>query len=163
MALQDELTQEQEAQGPAQGEGLTEEEQKDLRLGVLLAEELIDSGGIDVITQAVEQSRDPAQVIGQFLMQLAAQLDESLPEQAKLSKKIYLVRGGWVEQISDYLQEEYGISREVMDRAEIYIGTTAQEMAANAAPPPGAAGAAVETGQPQAGGPAGAVMPQGVV
>lgn len=159
MALEDEMVKEAETTGPTQGEGLAEEEQKDLRLAVLLAEEMIDSGGIDVINQAVEQSRDPAQVIGQFLMQLASQLDESLPEQAKLSKNIFLVRGGWVEQMSDYLQEEYGISREIMDKAEIYIGSTAQQMAAQKAPPPGASAAAVAS--PAAEVAAGPVLPQG--
>jgi len=134
MALQDEMTRE---------EAPNEENlQRDLNIAVLLAQNLIDDGGIDVITQAVEQSRDPAQVIGQFLMQLASQMEEMLPEHLQLDKQIFLAPGGWVEQISDYLQEQYGISREIMDRAEIYIGTTAQAMAEQKAPPPGASAAA---------------------
>ena len=130
MALEEQMAKEQSSN--QNSNMLSEEEERDLNIGVMLAQDLIDSGGIEVIQKA-EQSKDPGQVIGQFLMQLVSQMDEMLPEQLKLSKKIYFAVGGWIEQISDYLQEEYGISKEIMDRAEIYMGTTAQQMAATQA------------------------------
>lgn len=110
----------------ANQEQLTSEEEKDLEIAVALAENLIDEGGWKVIQQA-EQSKDPAVIIGQFLMQLGAQLGEQLP--FPISPRIMLAEGGWVEQVSDYLQEEYGIPKDVMDRAEIFIGSNAQAMA----------------------------------
>lgn len=119
MALDENMTQNEQAQ-------LTSEEEKDLSIAVSLAENLIDEGGFQVIQQA-EQSSDPATVIGQFLMQLGSQLGESLP--FPISPRIMLAEGGWVEQVSDYLQEEYDIPKQVMDRAEIFIGSNAQAMA----------------------------------
>lgn len=142
------------------GEGLNDEEQRDLRIGVMLAQDMIDKNGAEVIKQALSQSNDPGQVIGQFLMQLVSQLGEMLPEELQLSKKIYFARNGWVEQISDYLQEEYSVPRDVMDRAEIYIGTTAQEMAATKSNPQAAQAAQQQQAAPQQEVPP--TMPQGV-
>lgn len=143
MALDEEMMAES---GQAQ---LTDQEENDLEIAVALAENLIDEGGYQVIQQA-EQSSDPATVIGQFLMQLGSQLGESLP--FPISPRIMLAEGGWVEQVSDYLQEEYDIPKQVMDRAEIFIGSNAQAMAQQqqqAAPQ--------EAAMPQEAGP---VMPQ---
>lgn len=130
MALEDQMKgkgeEEQERQdGP---ESLTDEEEMDLDIMVNLAKIMIDEGGYKVIEQA-EGSSDPGQVIGQFLVQLGSQIAEALPEEAKPSPRIMLAEGGWVEQISDYLQEEYDVGRDVMDRAEMYIGGAAQSIA----------------------------------
>lgn len=131
MALEDSM----KAQAPAPTQEsqpnnrLSDEEETDLKIAVLLAERLIDDGGIKVIDDAVKTSNDPGQVIGQFLMQMVSQLNEKLPKEVQLSKRIYFAQGGWVEQISDYLQEQYGIDKKIMDRAEIYIATAAQKMA----------------------------------
>lgn len=130
MALEDQMKgkgeEEQERQdGP---ESLTDEEEMDLDIMVNLAKIMIDEGGYKVIEQA-EGSSDPGQVIGQFLVQLGSQIAEALPEEAKPSPRIMLAEGGWVEQISDYLQEEYDVARDVMDRAEMYIGGAAQSIA----------------------------------
>lgn len=134
-------------------ESLTDDEENDLKIATLFAEKLIDEGGIDVVDQAIKESSDPGQVIGQFLMQLASQLGENLPEEMKLSPRIFFAEGGWVEQVSDYLQETYKIDRKIMDRAEIYIATSADKMKQ------GAAQQTVE-GQPPAGGPVPAVPEQ---
>lgn len=117
-----------EQQQAPEEERLTDEEETDLNIMVNLAKELIDDGGIDVIERAVEQSNDPGQVIGQFLMQMVSQLGEQLPEEVNISPRIFFSYGGWVEQVSDYLQEQYDIPTEAMDRAEMYIGTAAQQM-----------------------------------
>ena len=118
------------AENEEQGQALTDEEEQDLSIMVDMAEEMIDDGGYEVVTQAIEQSKDPGQVIGQFMMQLASQLGEELRNQGiDINPKIMFAVGGWVEEISDYLQDEYDVPRDVMDRAEIYIGTSAQQMA----------------------------------
>lgn len=124
MALEDEVKQED-----IQDSRLSDAEEEDLEIAVLMAKRLIDNGGFDVIQQAVETSNDPGQVIGQFLMQMVTQMDEQFPPEAKLSKTIYFAHGGWIEQISDFLQEDYGVKKDVMDRAEMYIGAAASKMA----------------------------------
>lgn len=129
MALEDQLKNKEDEQERQDGpESLTDEEEQDLDIMVNLAKIMIDEGGYQVIEQA-EGSSDPGQVIGQFLVQLGSQIAESLPEEAKPSPRIMLAEGGWVEQISDYLQEEYDVERDVMDRAEMYIGGAAQSIA----------------------------------
>lgn len=121
MALEDQL------QGQQSPQEMTEDQEQDLSIAVNIAKNLIDDGGWEIIEQALE-SNDPGQIIGQFLMQLVAQMTENLPEGVDIDPAIYLAIGGWVEQISDYLQEEYDVSKEVMDRAEMYIGTASQQM-----------------------------------
>lgn len=123
------LDQEQEAQDPNQ---LTQEDEDDLETAVLLGKRLIDQGGQEIL-DAAAGSKDPGQVIGQFLLQLGSQLAEEMPEGLTLNPKIMLASGGWLEQISDFLQEEYDIGMDVMDRAEIYVGQAAQQMAQQAA------------------------------
>jgi hypothetical protein len=105
---------------------LTDAEENELDIMVKLAENMIDEGGINVIETA-KGSKDPGQVIGQFLMQLGSQLGEQLP--FEISPRIMLARGGWLEQISDYLQDAYDIPKKDMDRAEIFVASSAQGMA----------------------------------
>lgn len=118
---------EQMQEAPDQN-SLSDDEENDLKIAVLLAQNLLDEGGIDVIDNAIDNSNDPGQVVGQFLMQMGSQLAEKMPQDMQISPKIFFAHGGWVEQVSDYLQEEYNIPRKIMDRAEIYIATAAQKM-----------------------------------
>ena len=121
MALEEQVVEQE-----ASANQLSNEEEQDLAIAVNMAMDLIDDGGWQVVQQA-EQSKDPAVIIGQFLMQLGAQLGEQLP--FPISPRIMLAEGGWVEQVSDYLQEEYDVPKDVMDRAEIFVGSSAQQMA----------------------------------
>lgn len=117
------LDQEQE-----QNDRLTDEDEDDLEIAVLLGKRLIDQGGQEVL-DAAKNSKDPGQVIGQFLLQLGSQMGEQMPEGMQLNPKVLLARGGWLEQMSDFLEEEYDLNRDIMDRAEIYVATQAQNMA----------------------------------
>lgn len=129
MALEDEMMEEEEVEQEDSRESLTDDEEADLSIFVTLAKNLIDDGGIEVIDKA-EASSDPGQIIGQFLMQMVSQMGEALKGMGvDPSPRIFFAEGGWIEQISDYLQDEYDIPKDVMDRAEIYIGTTAQSIA----------------------------------
>lgn len=132
MALEEKVAQ----QGPEQ---ISKEEEDELRIMVNLAENMIDEGGADIIDQAME-SKDPGTIIGQFIMQLGSQLGEQLP--FEISPRIMLAEGGWVEQISDYLQEQYDVPKKVMDRAEIFVGSSAQNMAQQQQQQPAPQGAA---------------------
>lgn len=144
MALEEQLAQDpQQPQGEEQQlERLSEDEEKDLRIAVLLTERLLEDGGYDVIDKALRTSKDPAQVIGQFLLQLIKKLDESMPNEAKLSKRIWLCKGGWLEQVMDEIIDEFGLDYAVSDKAEVYVASMAQKLAkagkagAGAAPQP---------------------------
>lgn len=119
MALEDELMESDDQ------ETLGDEEEKDLDIMVSMAENMIDDSGSDLIEQAMS-SKDPGVVIGQFLMQLGSQLGEQLP--FDISPRIMLAEGGWLEQVSDYLQDEYDVPKKIMDRAEIFVASSAQQM-----------------------------------
>lgn len=166
MALEDQLNSappeemEEEEQDPTEVtvDQLTDDEEDDLRIMINLGKNLIDDGGYEVV-EAAEKSSDPGQVIGQFLMQMVSQIAENLPEEGKPSPRIFLCEGGWVEEMSDYLQDEYDVPEDIMDRAEIYIGTAAQAIAQGQQAPGGPAApadpaaAAPAPAMPQQGGP----------
>lgn len=122
MAIEDKVT---ERESGASEQELTKDEQDDLAIMLTLSKNLIDDGGYEVIEQA-QNSKDPGVVIAQFLMQLSEQLAEQLPFEP--SARILLAEDGWVEQISDFLQEDYNVPKKIMDRAEIYMATSAQQM-----------------------------------
>lgn len=151
MALEEKMA--MPAQQASQEERLSDEEEQDLEIAVLLGKKLMSEGGAEEVLSAAKGSSDPSQVIGQFLVQLGSQLAEQLPEELKPSPRVFLASGGWLEQMSDFIQDEYDIGKDVMDRAEVYVASTGQQMAdaqaqKGAAPPAGAA-------------PAGPPMPQG--
>lgn len=120
MALEEKVKQQED------NSSLTDDEEADLDIMVKMAQNMIDEGGADVIEQT-GTSTDRGQVIGQFLLQLGSQLGEQLP--FEISPRIMLARGGWLEQVSDYLQDEYDIPKKDMDRAEIFVASSAQGMA----------------------------------
>lgn len=124
MAIEQELEREEEDTR----EDLSDDEEQDLEIALLLGERLLESGGYDVIEQSL-QSKDPSQVIGQFFIQLIQQLMEQMPKDAQLSPRIFLADGGFVEQLMDLIIDETGLDRKIADRAEIYIGSTIQQMA----------------------------------
>lgn len=160
MALDEQMA---DKEAPKKEGLLTDEEEDDLQIALMLAEQLIDEGGHEVLKTA-EESKDPGQVIGQFLMQMVSQMNEKLPPDVQLSKRIYFAKDGWIEQISDYIQAQYGVDKKTMDRAEIFIGTAARKMAQGVAAqeqgaaPMGAEAAAPAAAPPQGPGP---VMPMG--
>ena len=137
----------QSEQASSEPEYIEDQEEQDLNISVDMAKEMIDDGGFDAMETALDQSNDPGQVIGQFLLQLGSQIFDSMPEGMELSPRVMLAHGGWVEQVSDYLQEQYSVPKEIMDRAESYVGAAAMQMAQGGqqsvgGPPPQAAPAA---------------------
>lgn len=157
MALEEQMTQQQPAEGqvaPQQGqpERLSDEEEKDLQIAVLLTERLMADGGYKVIEDAINTSKDPSQVIGQFMIQLIKKLDESMPNEAKLSKRIWLCKGGWLEQVMDDLVDEFGLDYSITDKAEVYVADTVKKLAQAGSTNAGAA--------PQQGAPEQPPMPQ---
>lgn len=120
---------EQAAPKQPQQERLDEQEEKDLRLAVLVTERMLEDGGFDVIDQALESSSDPAQVIGQFLLQLIQKMNEMFVNENQLSRRIWLCAGGWAEQVMDFIIDEYNLDYAVADKAEVYLAETITQMA----------------------------------
>lgn len=121
MALEDQVQEDTQA--------LSKDEKDDLRIAVGITQDLIDDGGWEVVERAISTSKDPGQVVGQFLMQLAGELTKNLPQGVTLSPRIWLANDGVLEQVSDYLQEEYDVDSEVMDRAEMFVASAIQAQA----------------------------------
>jgi len=107
---------------------LSKEEDDDVRIIVALAENMIDDKGKDIIASALN-SKDPGQVIGAFLIQLANFITQNLPEGVTVSPRIWLARGGVLEQVSDYIQENIKVDKAIMDRAEEFVAATLQQQA----------------------------------
>lgn len=141
MSIEQTITPQSATQGFVE---LSKEEEADLAIMVTLTKNLIDDGGYEIIEQA-QNSKDPGVVIGQFLMQLLTQLEEQLPfEPAPI---VIFAEDGWVEQVSDYIQEEYQVPKKIMDRVEIYMAMSATQMAQSAQQGQGQAGASPQAEQ----------------
>lgn len=131
MALEDQMAAEE--QQPTNESNLTDAEEQDLEIALLLGERLLEDGGFDVMEKAIDTSSDPAQVIGQFFVQLIQKLSEDFPKDMALSPRIYLAQGGWLEQMMDRVIDELDLDLKVADKAEIYVAQMAKELgAANA-------------------------------
>lgn len=90
---------------------------KDVELAVRMTiKALKDGGGLDVIRNAVNQSQDPAQVIGQMLAQIAGKLGEKLQQQYGVDPRIFLAKDGWLEQILDWIEKQLGYPKEFSDQ-----------------------------------------------
>lgn len=90
----------------------------DVELAFRMAVEMLDQGGIKVIEDAINQSADPAQVVGQFLAQLIGQMAEQLRDEFDIDPKIFLAKNGWLDMILDYIEVQLGYPQDFSD--EIY-------------------------------------------
>lgn len=89
----------------------------DVELAVRMTIKILkDSNGLKVISDAINQSKDPAQVIGQFLAQIMGQLAEKLNKEYDTDPRIFLSSGGWLEQVLDYIEQELGYPPEFSDQ-----------------------------------------------
>lgn len=78
----------------------------------LLGVDLLEEGGMDVLRKAVQQSADPILVISQFLVQMIGQLTEVLAEETNFDPRVMLVRGGFVDSITDYIVEKLNLDED---------------------------------------------------
>ncbi len=83
------------------------------RLGIQL---LMQGGGINQIRQALDQSSDPGQVVGQFLAQLIAMLAEQLQGKIDLDPRVFLAKGGFLENILNFIEDQLGLPEEFSDQ-----------------------------------------------
>lgn len=88
------------------------------RLGVKLMSE---GKGLETIEAAINESQDPAQVIGQFLAQIMTVLAERLQEQINLDPRVFLAKGGWLEMMLDYIEQKLGYPQEFSDQIFVQV------------------------------------------
>lgn len=121
-------------------------------LGVDLLEE---GGGMSTLQKAVQQSGDPILVISQFIVQMVAQLSEVLSKETNFDPRVMLVRGGFVDSISDYIVEKLALGEEASDMIEQEVLEMIKGLAQGGkkSPPPGAGqGAPMEQAAASGGG-----------
>ena len=145
---------------------------EDVELAVNFGVKLLnDGGGLKLIRDAINQSNDPAQVIGQFLAQIIAQLAEKLATEYSIDPGIFLAKDGWLEYILNYIERKLEYPSDFSDQ----IYNQVLEIIKAAAMGPEAPNSVMETGaqapapapQDQAAmapqGATGAPSPQGVM
>jgi hypothetical protein len=107
---------------------------KDIELAVRMGIKLMTEGhGLDIIRQAVNSSKDPAQVIGQFLAQIMAEMGTKLQQEYAIDPKIFLAKGGWLEHMLDYIETQLGLPKDFSD--QIFAQTVEVIKAAAQQPP----------------------------
>jgi len=84
-----------------------------VRTGIKL---LNEGGGLDVIKQALDTSQDPGQVVGQFMAQLIMKMGEDLVEQLQLDPRAFLAKGGFLEELLDYIEQKLGLPSDFSDQ-----------------------------------------------
>ena len=91
----------------------------DVELAVLMGIEILnEGGGLELIKKAIDQSQDPAQVVGQFMSQIIAQLAEALAKEYSINPGIFLAKDGFLEYILNYIEQKLGYPESFSD--EIY-------------------------------------------
>ncbi len=88
----------------------------DVELAFRMTVQLLDDGGLDLIKNAIDQSADPAMVIGQFLSQIMGQLAEQLQKEYEVDPKIFLAKDGWLDAVLDFIEAELGYPSNFSDQ-----------------------------------------------
>lgn len=89
---------------------------KDVEIAVRMTIKMLqEGGGMEVIAKALQTSKDPAQVVGQFLAQIVGQLAEKLNQEYGVDPRIFLAQDGWLPKILDYIEGEMGLPPEFSD------------------------------------------------
>lgn len=109
------------------------------RMGIQL---LMEGKGLEVIEKAVRQSKDPGLVVGQFFAQLIGQLAEKLAGEIDLDPRVFLAKGGFLENMLNFVEKKLGLPSEFSDQvwSEVVevIKAAANNPADQNAPAPGA-------------------------
>lgn len=71
-----------------------------------------ESGVLEKLGPALQQSADPAQVVGQFLVQLIGQLAEVASEEYNFDPRVFLAQNGWLDRTLEFIEDELGLPEE---------------------------------------------------
>jgi hypothetical protein len=100
-----------------QTQGKTEYPAEDVEIAVRMAIKMLNEGnGLQIIANAIQQSKDPAQVIGKFLAQMIGQLAEKLRDEAGINPGIFIAKNGFLDQILDYIETKLKLPPEFSDQ-----------------------------------------------
>lgn len=91
---------------------------KDLELATRMCLQMLKDKGMGVIKSAMNGSKDPAQVIGQFIGQLFGTVGERLSKLG-VDMRVFLKPKGVLTAVLNYIREQTGISEEQAN--QIYI------------------------------------------
>lgn len=90
--------------------------QDDLEIAFRMGVQLLNDGGLDMLRKAINESTDPAVVIGQFLAQLMGQMAETLRDEVDTDPAIFLAKGGWLDMMLDYIETKLGYPEQFSDQ-----------------------------------------------
>ena len=129
--------------------GRTEYSSEDVEIAVRLAIKMLnEGGGLKIIADSIQQSKDPAQVIGKFLAQMIGQLAEKLRDEVGINPGIFIAKNGFLDQILDYIETKLGYPEDFSD--QIYARVLDTIKAAARSPRPQEQVSGPGAGQPQA-------------
>ena len=127
----------EQAGTPQQPEAVGDVSGKDIELAFRMGVKLMTEGdGINIIKQSIEESKDPAMVIGQFLAQIMMALVQQLGEQINIDPRAFLAKGGWLELMLDFIEGKLGYPPEFSDEV---FGQVVEVIKASAQSPQGGA------------------------
>lgn len=90
--------------------------QEDAELAVRMAIKMLNNGGLEQLSNAINQSQDPAQAVGAFLTQLMGSLAEKLRDEANVDPGVFLAKGGFLDAILNYIEDKLGYPEDFSDQ-----------------------------------------------
>lgn len=94
-----------------------------------------EGGGLDVIAQALNESQDPGQVVGQFIAQLMGQLGEQARGEVNIDMRAFLANDGVLEHVLDYIEGKLGLPPEFSDQVYNEVVEVIKAAASDPQPP----------------------------
>lgn len=77
-----------------------------------------ESGILEKLGPALQKSADPAQVVGQFLVQLIGQLADVAADEFNFDPRVFLAQDGWLDKTLEFIEDELGQPEEFSDEVE---------------------------------------------
>lgn len=113
MARSLDVSMEEKQDAPDQEAG-TEVEAADLKIALALGKKTLqEAGGLKALQQGISSTKDPAQVVSKFLVQLIMKIKDSLQKEGiELSPRIVLSANGWLVQMVDFIETELKLPTE---------------------------------------------------
>ena len=100
------VMEEQEAPAEETQEAPTDVEKADLKISLALGKKTMqEAGGLQALQKGMANTKDPAQVVSKFLVQLIMKIKDSLEKEGiELSPRIVLSANGWLVQMVDFIE-----------------------------------------------------------
>lgn len=90
---------------------------EDSELATRMVIKMLNEGnGLQVISDAINQSQDPAQVVGQFLAQIMGELAEQLNKEAGVDPGVFLAKDGVLDAVLNYIEKKLKYPEDFSDQ-----------------------------------------------